>query len=362
MTAIEWLRVTKAQFIFIFSIWILSISVPTYAQDNTDWWFDVEVLIFKHNNAPLTVTEQFDDVVDIPSSDYINNIFEPFHFVDISWLEQGLPECEPFAMYIGCRMPLTLDDLLARNQPVDRFEKIITLPVHYDGYVMERSESAHMLPRKQLQLTSLYNDIKWDEAYTPLLHTIWRQPVAIGQENAFAVPLLAGKNLTTDQSSSIPDIEPLPIFDDTNNMLALEQARLVPSIVQKLDQLTPDNGTPSATTDLPLYPDQVIQVQDQAIIDTESVFELEGLMTIFIKYINRVPYLHIDSHALFHTSHKENDQVVIKPHTFKQRRRIISNQIHYFDHPYFGIIVTLTRHKRPALPEENNNENLYSNR
>ncbi|MEN8778320.1 MAG: CsiV family protein [Glaciecola sp.] len=361
MTANEGLRVTKNQCIFILLIWMLSISVPTYAQDNTDWWFDVEVLIFKHNNAPLTVTEQFDDVVDTPASDYINNIFEPFHFVDISWLEQGLPECEPFAMYIGCRMPLTLDDLVARNQPIDRFENMPALPIHYDGYVMQRSESAHMLPKAQLQLTSLYNDIKWDEAYTPLLHTIWRQPVAVGQENAFSVPLLAGKNLTY-LSSSTPDIEPIPTLDDLDNRSALEQFRLVPSIVQKLDQLTLINGVPSAETELPLYPDQILQVQDQAIIDTESVFELEGLLTIFIKYINRVPYLHIDSHALFHTSHEEDDQVVIKPHTFKQRRRIISNQIHYFDHPYFGIIVTLTRHKRPALPEENNNENLYSNR
>lgn len=360
MTTIEQLRVTKHKCVFILSIWLLSISVPSYAQDNTDWWFDVEILIFKHNNASLTVTEQFDDIVDVPSSDYINNIFEPFHFVDISWLEQGLPECEPFAMYIGCRMPLTLDDLVARNQPIDRFENMLELPVHYDGYVMERSESAHMLPRKQLQLTSLYNDIKWDEAYTPLLHTIWRQPVAVGQENAFSVPLLAGKNLTY-QSSSTPDIEPLPILDNPDNMLALEEFRLVPSIVQKLDQRSLNNSTASAETDLPLYPDQILQVQDQAIIDTESVFELEGLLTIFIKYINRVPYLHIDSHVLFHTSHKEDDQVRIKPHTFKQRRRIISNQIHYFDHPYFGIIVTLTRHKRPILPEENNNENLYSN-
>ena len=83
MTANEGLRVTKNQCIFILLIWMLSISVPTYAQDNTDWWFDVEVLIFKHNNAPLTVTEQFDDVVGTLSNE-MGSVFEDTIIVSLT--------------------------------------------------------------------------------------------------------------------------------------------------------------------------------------------------------------------------------------------------------------------------------------
>jgi hypothetical protein len=34
----------------------------------------------------------------------------------------------------------------------------------------------------------------------------------------------------------------------------------------------------------------------------------------------------------------------------KQRRRIISKQIHYFDHPAFGIIIRLERFEVPPAP------------
>lgn len=362
MKNLEALRITKNGLIWMLIAWLMSSPLPSYAQDQTDWWFDVEVLIFKHNNAPQTVTEQFDEVVDTPYSDNINNLFARFHYTDISWLEQGLPECEPFAMVIGCRYPLSLDDLVERNKPVDRFQSMPELPVHYDGFFMQRSESAHLLPRSELQLISLYKDINWDKAYTPLLHTIWRQPVAVGQENAFSVPLLAGENLTYVPPSD-SDSEINTMLDDASITVDENQTRLLPSILTRLDELKRNDALALLVApNLPVYPDQLIQVQDQAIIDTESVFELEGLLTIFIKYINRVPYLHIDSHALFHTAVDVDGQLSIKPHTFKQRRRIISNQVHYFDHPYFGMVVTLKRHKRPAPLEENNNENLYSNR
>ena len=126
--------------------------------------------------------------------------------------------------------------------------------------------------------------------------------------------------------------------DDPSNDYPINESPI--NIVQKI-KLGLD-GT------VPLYPDQVKETQDKAMINTTSVFEFEGLVTIYIKYINRVPYLHIDSHALFNTS-RVSDPLTIIPHTFKQRRRIISNQVHYFDHPYFGMVIELRRYKRPAL-------------
>lgn len=362
MYSLKELRVTKLWCISICALWIFCNSLPSYAQDQTDWWFDVEVLIFKHNDASQTVIEQFDDVVDKPYSENINNLFHRFHFTDISWLEQSLPECEPFSMTIGCRYPLTLEALLEKNKPVDPFQYIQALPIHYNGHITYRSESAHILPRSELKLTRLYHDINLDKSYTPLLHTIWRQPVAVGQENAFSVPLLAGENLSPLASTLLDDSQ-VPIVADTNTPLDAKQARLLPTIMAQLNLLKTNTGLLAPEQmDSPIYPDQLVQVQDQAIIDTESVFELEGLLTIFIKYINRVPYLHIDSHALFHSAIEEDGLLTIKPHTFKQRRRIISNQVHYFDHPYFGMVIILKRHKRPAPLEEYIDENLHSNR
>lgn len=356
--------ITKMIYLLIISI-LCCFSSITQAQEDTDWWFDVEILIFKHNNAENTVTEQFDTVVDKPFSPRISNVFLPFYVVDTSWIEQALPKCanlndvladtltlsvadessnQPI-IRMDCAYTLTLSDLVERSQPVDHYQAYPTLPIHYEGIIFPRSEYAHMLPQSELQLVNLYKDVNWDKSYTPLLHTVWRQPVNIDAENAYSIPILAGKNLTyqahTPQLLAQPSLEQANTLmgtDNPSNESPINESPI--NIVQKI-KLGLDGP-------VPLYPDQLKEIQDKAMIDTTSVFEFEGLVTIYIKYINRVPYLHIDSHALFNTS-RVSDPLTIIPHTFKQRRRIISNQVHYFDHPYFGMVIELRRYKRPAL-------------
>ena len=375
------LRVTKksnGKMIYLLIISLLyCFSSHTQAQEDTDWWFDVEILIFKHNNAENTVTEQFDTVVDKPFSARISNVFLPFYVVDTSWIEQSLPECPnligtfaettsrsdstettasegQYTVQLDCTYPLSLSDLIKRNQPQDHYQTYPTLPIHYEGNTFPRSEYAHVLPKSELQLTSLYQDVNWDKSYTPLIHTVWRQPVAIEQNNAYSIPILAGKNLTfTPANMTLHKQQAGSEYDSTHSIKA--ESVLVndtqSAIAGELrSELVVQQIKAALDDTLALYPDQLKQTQDKAMIDTTSVFEFEGLVTVYIKYINRVPYLHIDSHALFNTLQaSDGEALTIIPHTFKQRRRIISNQVHYFDHPYFGMVIELRRYKRPAL-------------
>ncbi|WDE03173.1 hypothetical protein SG34_017345 [Thalassomonas viridans] len=46
----------------------------------------------------------------------------------------------------------------------------------------------------------------------------------------------------------------------------------------------------------------------------------------------------------------------VKAINFKQNRRVISGEIHYFDHPYMGMIVQIRRYKRPEPPETKESE------
>jgi len=49
---------------------------------------------------------------------------------------------------------------------------------------------------------------------------------------------------------------------------------------------------------------------------------------------------------------------------FNQLRRVISKQVHYFDHPLFGMVVRINRHKWPEVPkdeDEDENENEDEN-
>ncbi|MBQ4828145.1 hypothetical protein J8L84_02485 [Alteromonas sp. MMG017] len=114
------------------------------------------------------------------------------------------------------------------------------------------------------------------------------------------------------------------------------------------------------------------------------IWKVDGNMKVFLKYINRVPYLHIDSELFYRQpipvngqsatslapSISSTDNRVISDANannvtanaspeyqlvslpFSEQRRVISNQLHYFDHPLFGMVVQIRRYKRPSAPEE----------
>jgi hypothetical protein len=105
------------------------------------------------------------------------------------------------------------------------------------------------------------------------------------------------------------------------------------------------------------------------------IWKVDGNMKVFLKYINRVPYLHIDSELFYRqpipvkgqaaasssssmSSKSSNVSASATPEyqlvslPFSEQRRVISNQLHYFDHPLFGMVVQIRRYKRPSAPEE----------
>jgi len=105
------------------------------------------------------------------------------------------------------------------------------------------------------------------------------------------------------------------------------------------------------------------------------IWKVDGNMKVFLKYINRVPYLHIDSELFYRQpipvegqaaasssssiiSASSNEDANATPEyqlvslPFSEQRRVISNQLHYFDHPLFGMVVQIRRYKRPSVPEE----------
>ena len=114
------------------------------------------------------------------------------------------------------------------------------------------------------------------------------------------------------------------------------------------------------TLDVPLLPDAN---------KPENVWELDGRFKLYLQNIGRVPYLHIDSHFNYRqpmmldgmTLPEAYDfdmlsedgtlqpQQFLKPYPFKQLRRVISKQIHYFDHPMFGMVVQIRRYRLPSF-------------
>ena len=106
------------------------------------------------------------------------------------------------------------------------------------------------------------------------------------------------------------------------------------------------------------------------------IWEIDGTIKVFLKYINRVPYLHVDSEMYYRqpvplhyfsneeasTNNVSNEKGSAADNSEGQayklvsvplveQRRIISTQLHYFDHPLFGFIVQVRRYNRPSVEE-----------
>jgi hypothetical protein len=129
------------------------------------------------------------------------------------------------------------------------------------------------------------------------------------------------------------------------------------------------------------------QTEQAANIDPavlKELWKLDGGINVYLRNVGRVPYLHIDSnlefrHPIFDPQKASqirglwtnlSDQGAltqtaivgsqIQPSDslqpnflqsvhFNQLRRVISKQVHYFDHPLFGMIVRINRYRWPEV-------------
>jgi hypothetical protein len=177
---------------------------------------------------------------------------------------------------------------------------------------------------------------------TPLLYTAWRQPVVFGEDNAAFYRIYAGKKINIEtpplaQLASQDTIEK-PDYDNSE------------SIIRQLRELESVLASPQAIEWKMSLVDKPQAPSSQ--IDMTQNWELDGLFKVYLDNVNRIPYLHIDSEFKhFRLDVDASGQSVITSYPSKQRRRIISKQIHYFDHPAFGIIVRLERYQVPPVDQ-----------
>lgn len=286
----------------------------------------------------------------------------------------------PIQLDCTVKQPLFTVSLMPPEKPTMP-DIISTVPALIDGAEWLYQNSAYLMSAESLQLAPLVSELKRTKNVRPMLHMGWRQEVLFDEKNAKPVRLFAGTNyaeqfdrefLPLRPLPEVPYIDPYPVVMpesvvdeftlENADMPAPEQLDLIDSIRQALNF---EGELPqSALADI---------VQDQEQQDrTDQIWELEGSLKVFLKYIQGTPYLHIDSEFDFRAPvfdpeiasqidlqdtvqslTKPTDNVLQGFH-FKQLRRIISTQVHYFDHPLFGMVVQVRRHERPK-PETNEN-------
>ena len=82
---------------------------------------------------------------------------------------------------------------------------------------------------------------------------------------------------------------------------------------------------------------------------------------MYLENLGRTPYLHIDSDLDFRApiTLRLPGETDVEPNNFLQSfhfdqlRRVISTQLHYFDHPLFGMVVQIRRYEPPKETSDN---------
>lgn len=373
---------------------ILAMPIAANAQsdnpasvEDTDWWFDVEVIAFQRS-ASSQVEEDFSKATfNAESTSPVDLLSYPLYrkanpLVNI---QKMVFECIPEEPEFPSRLanifsPLTpfnmgednsqeetnteqteIDDTFqadislwsqklqekqacdnAREQLVAQmiqYKDVDSVPVYLQQEALEQTSNHHLLSDDQFYLKDYASRLFAQRDVQALIHVAWRQPVVFGEENAKFYRVYAGQRLQLPPPSS-------PRYDELKEKYEPDENSVIDQNSETFFEELKTQLQAGNTVD---WTRQEASAPNTKGSESHiEPWELDGQMKVYLKYINRVPYLHIEA-EFEHVELKVDTfgDAYFEQYPFKQRRRIISKQIHYFDHPKFGFIVRLQRYEFP---------------
>ena len=287
------------------------------------------------------------------------------------------------------------------------------LPVVIEGNDWPLASKTHLLSSDTQELTSISRQIRSNRQLERLLHVAWRQPVKFGKNKAFNVRLFGGTNYASrfnkdgeqikDKRTAVTDTAVTANTAQAAKEATIgvlnqdEQTAIVSdvfftSLKQRLSQ--PEPVSFKTLQRLETEGDLSDETTNDSGAFREPIWEIDGRMKVFLKYINRVPYLHIDSEMFYRHQvptqyfsgsdlstelassnsgtfvNDDGESSVLESNASEtsaqtveyqlvsiplaEQRRVISKQLHYFDHPLYGFIVQIRRYERPLQAARQN--------
>jgi len=269
---------------------------------------------------------------------------------------------------------------------------VAQMPTTINGIEDLTNEHPYLLSSDSLQLKDIYRQLRRSKDFRPMLHLAWRQPV-YEQERSTPIKLYAGENLqdlfersnAQYQNEITQEIEHEKAIAnmlnqaknngsniDSETVSATQLAINIPNKSQLIEQTKQQKITDIITTfdqvnDMKQVIDSIRNSQSIKSGETnDSVTDLvtkaplppiqpwfiDGLLDVYLKgvYLNVAAEINILNLTVAEQETlklRSNSPIKVKSIQLNQHRRLISNEIHYFDHPYIGMIVQIRRHQRP---------------
>tara|TARA_R110000744_G_scaffold182981_1_gene302299 strand:- start:853 stop:2448 length:1596 start_codon:yes stop_codon:yes gene_type:complete len=269
------------------------------------------------------------------------------------------------------------------------------MPLLIDGQEEVGNNNTHLLSKASLQLDDIIQDLRYSKNFRPLLHMGWRQ-VARPEKESIPVKVYAGENFASDHQKKLvrynkkknqhiaQAIEttnqqsPVGISTLKNQAKNSQEEKVqaaqklrIQEVIAQLPQVNEDTEallTSFKTHDLSLKLGSENPLISEPPLAPVQPWYIDGFFNIHLKH-----YLFItadfnildknlaelateklaeNAPSLANADIKIAKPIQAKAIRFKQDRRVISGEVHYFDHPYMGMIVQIRPYTKPTPEDE----------
>jgi len=284
--------------------------------------------------------------------------------------------------------PLFSDEQVTNFQ-LDAFA-VAALPSKLNASGAHISDSPYLIANESLQLADIKQRLRWSKEFKPLLHFGWRQ-VAVTRKKAIPIKLFAGEHLDYQYQHALDDYQSalneaklaeqlitqqltlagqqeidkttLPAEHNKNNDAAIKQQQLtqlftdikgiesanINNIIAKLERQT--FGELIAIDNVSMDENKRLKVNSPPVKPLQPWF-LDGFFKVHLDhYLYITADFNLVNQSLNKNSNNDTDSAQVKLINFNQKKRVITGEIHYFDHPYIGMIVQIRRFD-PSKPKE----------
>lgn len=328
------------------------------------------------NKAPLTLMQQSEPTFDLHKKELASPLFSTQNICIIT--RNDIEE-------------LLTDEQLANFQ-LDAFD-VESLPTKLNASGAHLTDSPYLVTNESLLLADIKQRLQWSKEFQPLLHFGWRQ-VGVTRDKAIPLKLFAGKHLNNQYQQALSDYQyELDEAERAEQVTSQELNSLKQETIngataqiekekqsndhyaeikqQKLTQLFNDINTIDSNNINSLIGNIEQQTVEELIVNNKKGQSESDLLNIsnppvapkqswfldgfFKVHLDHYLYITADFNVLSQSLDKSmngaTDNTNVKLINFSQNKRAITGEIHYFDHPYIGMIVQIRRFD-PSKPKE----------
>lgn len=346
----------------------------SFSQANNDPWFEIELIAFERGSLSSTL-EKFDETVTAIPVHRSLDLLKPLYQPDIRSLQSALPACQNQSESL-----LATEDRLAGIEPQPWFDEIALAEQQLQQYVgvfpaepllqwplscrrnlpdfvtvkgpqllatdednqvdgpsllpvipqptapLQHQQTPYLLDETTFQLKDLAWQLGHRAGHKLLLHTAWRQSLGVKRRST-SLRFFAGQRfspkfdyqgqLRTGQNNLVetqPDLQ--AAIEHTYQQLQRSQQ------LSRDEQAQAVHGVPQQVWQL----DGIIQPYNERMLFADTEFNLRQLAT------------------------DANNNERLNTFYVKDSVRLLLGEIHYLDHPRFGLILQIRRFTPPATP------------